>query len=78
VFLYPIPEPSDDTPVEDIRFSTRIRNALNSASFKTVGEVRETSDKALLGLQDLGQGSVDHLRKSLSQRPIMVFGRVGR
>jgi hypothetical protein len=30
-----------------------------------VGEIREASDKTLLGLQDLGQGSVGYLRESL-------------
>jgi hypothetical protein len=34
-------------------------------SLKTVGEVREASDATLLSLQDLGQGSVAHLRETL-------------
>jgi DNA-directed RNA polymerase alpha subunit len=38
---------------------------LNAAGIKTVGEVRKTSDKTLLSLQDLGQGSVTHLRETL-------------
>jgi hypothetical protein len=42
--LYPAPELPDDTPVENVRFSTRIRNAFNAAGMKTIGEVRETSD----------------------------------
>jgi DNA-directed RNA polymerase alpha subunit len=66
VFLYPTPEIPDDTLIADVRFSTRIRNALNAAGIKTVGEVRETSDATLLSLQDLGQGSVAHLRVTLS------------
>ena len=65
VFLYPTPELPDDTRIDDVRFSTRIRKALNAAGLKTVGDVREASDKTLLSLQDLGQSSVDHLRKSL-------------
>jgi DNA-directed RNA polymerase alpha subunit len=63
--LYPAPELSDDTPIEDIRFSTRIRNALNAAGIKTVGKVREASDATLLSFQDLGPGSVAHLRETL-------------
>ena len=63
--LYPAPELPDDTLVENVRFSTRIRNALNSSGLRTVGEIREASDAQLLGLQDLGKTSVAHLRETL-------------
>ena len=63
--LYPAPELPDDTPIENVRFSTRIRNALDAAGMKTIGEVRETSDDTLLSLRDLGPDSVAHLRKAL-------------
>jgi DNA-directed RNA polymerase alpha subunit len=63
--LYPAPELPDDTPIENVRFSTRIRNALITAGLKTVGEIREASDAMLLSLQDLGKGSVAHLRETL-------------
>jgi DNA-directed RNA polymerase alpha subunit len=63
--LYPAPELPDDTPIEDVRFSTRIRNALNAAGIKTIGQVREASDATLLSFQDLGPGSVAHLRETL-------------
>jgi DNA-directed RNA polymerase alpha subunit len=65
VFLYPTPELPDDTLIANVRFSTRVRNALNAVGLKTVGEVREASDATLLSLQDLGQGSVAHLRETL-------------
>jgi DNA-directed RNA polymerase alpha subunit len=65
MFLYPTPELPDDTLIDHVRFATRIRNVLNAAGIKTVGEVRKTSDKTLLSLQDLGQGSVAHLRETL-------------
>ena len=61
----PTPELPDDTPVANVRFATRIRNALHAAGLKTVGEVREASDATLLSLPDLGQGSVAHLRETL-------------
>lgn len=64
----PTPELPDDTPTEDIRFPTRIRNVLAVAGLKTIGEVRETADKTLLSLQDLGPASVAHLRKTLGLR----------
>jgi DNA-directed RNA polymerase alpha subunit len=63
--LYPAPELPDDTLVERIHFSTRIRNALTAGGLKTAGEIREASDATLLSLQDLGAGSVRHLRERL-------------
>jgi DNA-directed RNA polymerase alpha subunit len=63
--LDPTPEMPDDTLIEDLRFATRIRNALAAAGLKTVGEIREASDATLLSLQDLGPGSVAHLRETL-------------
>jgi hypothetical protein len=63
--LYPAPGLPDITLIENVRFSTRIRNALNAAGMKTIGEVRETSDDTLLRLPDLGPASVAHLRKTL-------------
>ena len=63
--LYPAPELPDDTLIENVRFSTRVRNALTTGGVKTVGEIREASDAMLLSLQDLGKGSVAHLRETL-------------
>jgi DNA-directed RNA polymerase alpha subunit len=63
--LYPAPEIPDDTPIDNVRFSTRIRNALMTSGWTAVGEIREASDATLLGLQDLGQTSVTHLRETL-------------
>ena len=63
--LYPASELPDDTPLENIRFFTRIRSALAVGGFKTAGEIREASDATLLSLQDLGKGSLRHLRESL-------------
>jgi DNA-directed RNA polymerase alpha subunit len=67
VFLYPTPELPDDTPIDHVRFPTRIRKALNAAGIKTVGEIRKSSDKTLLSFQDLGQGSVTHPRETLGR-----------
>ena len=63
--LYPAPELPDDTPIENVRFSTRVQKALTTAGLKTVGEIREAPDATLLSLQDLGKGSVVHLRETL-------------
>ncbi len=40
---------------------------LVAACLKTVGEVRETSDEALLSFQDFDEGSVAHLRETLGR-----------
>ena len=63
--LYPAPELPDDTPIQNVRFSTRIRNALNAAGMRTIGDVREVSDAALLSLPDFGSGSLSYLREAL-------------
>jgi len=59
------PELPDDTSVENVRFATRIRNALNVGGMKTIGEVREASDAALLSLPDFGSSSLSYLREAL-------------
>jgi DNA-directed RNA polymerase alpha subunit len=61
--LYPAPELPDDTPIDNVRFGGRIRNALNAAGMKSIGEVRETSADTLLRLP--GLGAVAHLREAL-------------
>jgi DNA-directed RNA polymerase alpha subunit len=63
--LEPTPELPDDTPIREVQFPTRIKNALFAAGLKTVGEVREMSDEALLGLPNFGMGSVAQLRQAL-------------
>jgi DNA-directed RNA polymerase alpha subunit len=60
--LEPSPELSDNVSIREIRFPTRIRNALFAAGLKTVGEVREISDEALLSLPNFGKASVAYLR----------------
>jgi DNA-directed RNA polymerase alpha subunit len=67
--LYPAPEIPDDTPIDNVRFSSRIRNALTVTGWTTVGEIREVSDATLLGLPNLGKGSVAHLRETLGLPP---------
>jgi DNA-directed RNA polymerase alpha subunit len=66
--LDPTPELADDTPIDRIRFPTRIRNVLAAERLKTVGEVREASDAMLMTLPDLGRGSIAYLRKTLGPR----------
>jgi DNA-directed RNA polymerase alpha subunit len=63
--LYPAPELPDNTPVANVRFSTRVRNALNAAGMKTIGDVREVSDAALLSLPDFGASSLFYIRQAL-------------
>ncbi len=80
--LDPTPELPDDTPISDVEFPARIRNVLVAAGLQTVGEVRETSDEALLSFPDFGKGSVAHLRETLGLpstdgvRPVGLWLRV--
>ena len=61
----PTPKLPDDTPIEEVRLSARIRNVLRAEGLKTVGEVRETPDVVLLSFHDIGRGSVEQLRQKL-------------
>jgi DNA-directed RNA polymerase alpha subunit len=63
--LRPMPELPDDMPLAEVGLPSRIRKALTAGGLETVGEVRETSDKVLLSFQELGKGSVAHLRETL-------------
>jgi hypothetical protein len=63
--LEPTPELPDDTSIREVRFPTGIKDALFAAGLKTVGQVREISDEALLALPDFGKASVVHLRQTL-------------
>jgi DNA-directed RNA polymerase alpha subunit len=63
--LYPARGLPDETPIDKVRFSTRIANALNSAGVNTVGEIRQASDATLLSFQDLGASSIARLRETL-------------
>jgi DNA-directed RNA polymerase alpha subunit len=61
----PKPELPDHMPIDRVRFPTRIRNVLTAAGLKTVGEVRETTNETLLTYQNMGPGSIKHLRDTL-------------
>ena len=63
--FYPASELPDDTLILNVRFSTRIRNALNAEGMKTISEIREASDAKLLSLPDFGKESVAYLRQTL-------------
>ncbi len=63
--LEPTPELPDNTPLREVHFPTRIKSVLFAAGLKTVGEVREMSDEALLALPDFGRTSVAQLRETL-------------
>jgi DNA-directed RNA polymerase alpha subunit len=63
--LDPTPELPDDTPIDRVRFPTRIYNVLVFTGFKTVGEIRTIPDAELLTFQDCGAGTVSYLRKTL-------------
>ena len=61
----PTPDQADQTPIETVRFSTIVRNALLIAGFKTIGEVRVTADEDLRGKRRTGPGRLAYLRSTL-------------
>jgi DNA-directed RNA polymerase alpha subunit len=63
--LQPTPELPDNTPLDNVELPVRVRNVLAAAGLNTVGDVREISDETLLSFQDLGKGSLAHLRETL-------------
>ena len=68
----PTPQLPDDTPIETLRLTTRMREALRAEGLKTVGEIREKSDRQLLTIRDLGNGSIAQLRASLGLASVRV------
>jgi DNA-directed RNA polymerase alpha subunit len=73
--LEPTPELLDNMPIREVRFPTRIKDTLFAAGLKTVGEVREISDEALLSLPDFGKASVAHLRERRADHEHIRRGR---
>jgi DNA-directed RNA polymerase alpha subunit len=49
-----------------------MREALRAEGLKTVGEIREKSDRQLLTIRDLGNGSIAQLRASLGVASVRV------
>ena len=68
--VVPTPQLPDDTPIDKLQLTARIREALHAGGLRTVGEIRGKSDQQLLSIRDLGSGSVAHLRASLSVAPV--------
>jgi hypothetical protein len=65
----PIPELSDDTLIEIVRFPAILRNALTSAGLKTIGDIRARSDGELRRMTRIGPGRLLFLRKTLGSGP---------
>ena len=68
----PTPQLPDDTPIDKLRLPGRMREALRAGGLKTVGEIREKSDRQLLAIGDLGSGSIAQLRASLGVASVRV------
>src|SRR6266702_4661742 len=73
--VMPTPQLPDDTPIDTLRLTTRMREALRAEGLKTVGEIREKSDRQLLTIRDLGSGSIAQLRTSLGLASVRVVRR---
>ncbi len=59
---------ADGTLIQNVRLPARIRQAIEHAGLRTVGEVRRTPDAELLTFPDLGRESVSYLRKTLGTK----------
>ena len=68
--VVPTPQLPDDTPIDKLQLTARIREALQAGGLRTVGEIRDKSDQQLLAIRDLGSGSIAHLRASLGVTPV--------
>ena len=64
LLLDPAPDLPDDTEINRIQLPTRIRTVLNKAGFKTIGEIRQSSDADLLRLRHSGPALIAFLRKA--------------
>jgi DNA-directed RNA polymerase alpha subunit len=73
--VMPTPQLPDDTPIDKLRLTSRMREALHAAGLKTVGDIRDRSDRQLLAIRDLGSGSIAHLRACLGVAPVQVVGQ---
>ena len=62
------PDLPDNTLVEMVRLPTRIRNAIQYAGLKTIGDLRDTTDKTFASIPNLGPGSVKWLRERIGER----------
>jgi len=61
------PDLPDETLVEMVRIPTRIRNAINYAGLKTIGDLRDTTDETFNSMPNLGPGSVKWLRARVGE-----------
>lgn len=61
----PVPNLSDETLIETVRFPTILRNALISAGLTTIGEIRAKPDDELGRITRIGKESLSYLRRTL-------------
>ena len=67
VLVDPTPSLPDDTPLEAIALSTRLKNVFKYNNLKTVGDVRLASDATLRTSQDFGRGSLVYIREKFGR-----------
>jgi DNA-directed RNA polymerase subunit alpha len=63
-----IPAEVYDTPIDVLELSTRTYNALKRAGITLIGQLLELDDKALSGLRNMGQKSLEEIRAQLEAR----------
>ena len=63
----PTPSLPDETLLDAVALSTRLRNVFKYNDLKTVGDVREASDATLRSFQDFGRGSLVYIRETFGR-----------
>jgi hypothetical protein len=61
----PSPEVADDMSIANVELPPKLKQALTAAGLRTVGDVREASDRKILRIPDLGESWLALLRKTL-------------
>ena len=60
----------DHRSIEELELSVRTCNCLKIENIKTLGELREKTDKELIRIKNLGQKSLDEIRQKLESLDI--------
>lgn len=58
---------SDNTPIDRLPFSNRVVSCLRRMSIKTVGDLRQISDRELLRIPNFGPHSLNEIKEVLSK-----------
>lgn len=58
---------SDDQSVQEMEFSTRIKNCLLAENITTFGQLKKMREAEIMGIPNLGRGSLQEIRSIINQ-----------